>query len=204
MRLIALSIVVTAGFATAAAEPTPVPGTVGLVAETRPLPHACTPSTRVIKVARAGDPAPLVAALTAKTMPGLDYDAADPARLEAHRRQFDRWFKRTNARFTQAAAVETAGATDASAPPAARVAALMRLVALRSQLATVLQTATIPTNVRPYPEAVRAYCDGLVEAVAPVTASADEARRTCAALVAQANLGAGPWDTACAVAPARP
>lgn len=199
MRL-ALPLAAVAAAATLAhARPgAPLPSTVGLRVQTRPVRDACVAETRIITVGAAGDPAPLVAALTTAPIRGLDFDPANPQHAQRSTRRFAAWFKAAQDRYERALDVELRAFTAPGATVDVKLGAVVRAVHLRSQFAYLLRALEIPRSVRAIPDGRRAFCEALDEQAQALDQAADEARQRCRELVASAGLGAGPWTTTCA------
>ena len=117
---------------------------------------------------------------------GLDFDPAKPAARAKSNTRLATWLadkKRLGEKATAAYGVLVFGIKD----PTNAIAAAARMGQLSQNFADALYTAEIPAFLRPYDEAVDAYCDELTKVAEPYEATALDGFGAC--LEASTDLG---------------
>lgn len=111
---------------------------------------------------------------------GLDFDPARAARKAASDARLAAWFAEKDRRAA-AAARGYARLIDTVKDPATAIMGAARVAQVSQTFADALYTAEIPAFIRPYPEAVDAYCERLEEVALPYEEGALSAYGTCLA-----------------------
>ena len=108
-------------------------------------------------------------AFLAMTFPaGLDFDPAKPAVARRSLARFDAWYVAKD-QASAALGARYAALVKQVGDPATAIAAAARFGQVQQHFADALYTAAVPAQLRPYEEAVDAYCGTLEERAAPHT-----------------------------------
>jgi hypothetical protein len=106
--------------------------------------------------------------LAIKFPAGLDFDPAKPAVARRSLARFDAWYVAKD-QASAALGARYAALVKQVGDPATAIAAAARFGQVQQHFADALYTAAVPAQLRPYEEAVDAYCGTLEERAAPHT-----------------------------------
>jgi tetratricopeptide (TPR) repeat protein len=104
--------------------------------------------------------------LRVKFPEGLNFDPAKPAEVKKSNERFEKWFKEKDGLAGKAGGAFARLITDVKDPTNA-IAAAARIGQISQTFSDALYTAEVPAFIRPYEEAVDAYCDRLTEVAEP-------------------------------------
>ena len=107
----------------------------------------------------------------------LNFDPANKSVAEKSKKRFDEWMAQ-KLKLGQTAQ-EKFSAIDKSKDAPSMIAARARIGQIAQNLTDALYTAEIPANIRPYEEAVDAYCDQLTQVAEPLESKSIETFTVC-------------------------
>ena len=113
---------------------------------------------------------------------GLDFDPAKPAVAARSLRRFEAWYGAKDA-LSATIGARYAALVKQVQDPATAIAAAARFGQVQQNFADALYTAEVPAQLRPYEEAVDAYCDELTNDAYCETLEAKAAPHTDASLL---------------------
>jgi TolA-binding protein len=116
--------------------------------------------------------------LRVKFPEGLNFDPAKPAEKKKSDEKFASWFKEKDRLAGKATAAYKSLIVDVKDPTNA-IAAAARIGQISQTFSDALYTAEVPAFIRPYEEAVDAYCDKLTEVAEPYEATSLEGFGAC-------------------------
>ena len=133
--------------------------------------------------------------LKVKFPDGLNFDPAKPAELKKSNDKFAAWFKEKDRLAGKATAAYKALVLEIKDPTNA-IAAAARIGQISQTFSDALYTAEVPAFIRPYEDAVDAYCDKLTEVAEPYEATSLEGFGAC--LKASTDFGwFSAWSRLC-------
>ncbi|HVV88627.1 MAG TPA: tetratricopeptide repeat protein [Kofleriaceae bacterium] len=133
--------------------------------------------------------------LRVKFPEGLNFDPKKPAELKKSNDKFQAWFKEKD-RLAGKAGDEYTKLITVIKDPTNAIAAAARIGQISQTFSDALYTAEVPAFLRPYDEAVDAYCDKLTEVAEPYEAKSLEGFGAC--LKASTDFGwFSSWSKLC-------
>lgn len=116
--------------------------------------------------------------LNIKFPQGLNFDPAKPKEVEKSNKRFDEWFKDKEKVAGKASGVYQKLIFEVK-DPANAIAGAARIGQVTQNFADALYTAEIPAFIRPYEEAVDAYCERLEQVAEPLDGTSLNAFGAC-------------------------
>ena len=133
--------------------------------------------------------------LKVKFPEGLNFDPAKPAEVKKSNEKFEKWFKEKDRLAGKAGGAYTKLITEVKDPTNA-IAGAARFGQISQTFSDALYTAEVPAFIRPYEEAVDAYCDRLTEVAEPYEGKSLEGFGAC--LKASTDFGwFSSWSRLC-------
>jgi hypothetical protein len=158
-------------------------------------------TVRALPRATAGVEPELIVAMTLDAPRGLDFDPQHEDAQKASEKRFSDWFTDATKKMSVARRLYDNRLTDVRAHAADRVVAIARIAQLDRRFADLIARMEIPASVRTgayAADATAAFCDAVTEKAQPLYDKADDDAKACRKAAADAKLGPGWWDVACA------